>query len=54
MNIHSAGSIRPRLHLPKALLSSGMQERPGPRPAPPSSPTLSTIELRRIVAEMIG
>ena len=46
MNTQIMGSKRPKLHWPKALLSSGSMERP--------SPTLSAIELRRIVAEMTG
>ncbi|HST35883.1 MAG TPA: hypothetical protein VLK25_04545 [Allosphingosinicella sp.] len=46
MNIQTIGSQRPKLHLPKALLSRGYQE--------PRSPQLSDTELRRIVADVIG
>ena len=46
MNTQIAATKRPKLHWPKALLSSMPAER--------ISPTLSGIELRRIVAEMTG
>jgi len=46
MNIETIGSTRPKLFLPKALLS----ERPSERRVP----TLSSFELRRIVAELLG
>jgi hypothetical protein len=46
MNVQISGSSRPRLHLPKALLSDGASER--------RAPTLSSFELRRIVAELLG
>jgi hypothetical protein len=46
MNIETIGSTRPKLHLPKALLSDGSGER--------RAPTLSSFELRRIVAELLG
>jgi hypothetical protein len=54
MNIDTTGSQRPRLHLPKALLSAGYQELPRTPAAAGRSPILSAIALRRIVAEMIG
>ncbi|MGZ8997766.1 MAG: hypothetical protein ACXW2T_02815 [Allosphingosinicella sp.] len=44
MNIETIGSTRPKLHLPKALLSDGERH----------APTLSSFELRRIVAELLG
>jgi hypothetical protein len=40
------GSKRPKLYPPKALLAAGPSER--------RSPTLSGIELRHIVTEMLG
>ena len=46
MNIETIGSTRPKLHLPTALLSDGSGER--------RAPTLSSFELRRIVAELLG
>ena len=46
MNIETIGSTRPKLYLPKALLS----ERSGERRVP----TLSSFELKRIVAELLG
>ncbi len=46
MNIETIGSKRPRLHLPKALLSS--------IPGKDRSPTLTSFELRRIVADLLG
>jgi hypothetical protein len=46
MNIERIGSSRPKLHLPKALAADGRGELRG-------SP-LSSIELRRIVAELLG
>jgi hypothetical protein len=46
MNIQTIGSTRPKLHLPRALLSETTGER--------NAPTLSSFELRRIVAELLG
>jgi len=46
MNLQITGSKRPKLHLPKALLSSGSGDR--------RSPLLSGTELRRIVTQVIG
>jgi len=46
MNVEHQGPKRPRLYLPKALLAAG--------PAPCRSPTLSTLELRAAVTEMVG
>ena len=46
MNIHMIGSKRPKLSPPKALLAAGTIER--------RSPTLSCLELRHIVTEMLG
>ena len=46
MNIELNGVKRPKLWPPKALLSPASGE--------PRSPTLSGMELRRIVAELLG
>ena len=46
MNIEYIGSKRPKLYPPKALLAAGPSER--------RSPTLSGLELRKIVTEMLG
>jgi hypothetical protein len=46
MKLHMIGSKRPKLYPPKALLAAGAIER--------RSPTLSGIELRHIVTEMLG
>jgi hypothetical protein len=46
MNVHINGSKRPKLYPPKALLSAGPIER--------RSPTLSGLELRHIVTQVLG
>jgi hypothetical protein len=46
MNIETTGSVRPRLHLPRALLDA---ERSGYRTS-----GLTPTELKRIVAELLG
>ena len=46
MNVHMIGSKRPKLYPPKALLAAGPNER--------RSPTLSSLELRKIVTELLG
>ena len=46
MNIETIGSARPKLYLPKALLSERSSES--------RLATLSSFELRRIVAELLG
>ena len=48
MNTSIAGSKRPTLHLPKALLSSEPTERPRIKSGAGCFPTLSATELRRI------
>jgi hypothetical protein len=53
MNINVAATKRPKLHWPKALLSNGLEDRLEYRNRS-FAPTLSAIELRRIVAEMTG
>lgn len=53
MNTIIAATKRPRLHWPKALLPSRPEAHPGAHDTN-LSPTLSAIELRRIVAEMTG
>lgn len=45
MNIKDFGSPRPKLHLPKFLSADAREQR---------GLTLSSIELRRIVAELLG
>jgi hypothetical protein len=46
MNLQTIGSKRPKLYPPKALLAAG--------PSQSRSPTLSSLELRNIVTEMLG
>ena len=46
MNVQITGPQRPKLYPPKALLAAGPIER--------RSPTLSGLELRHIVTEMLG
>jgi hypothetical protein len=46
MNLTDTGPKRPRLYLPQALLAAGLSER--------RSPTLSSLELRKIVIELLG
>ena len=46
MNVQIEGARRPKLYPPKALLSMGPMER--------RTPSLSGLELRRIVTEVIG
>jgi hypothetical protein len=46
MQLPNIGSKRPKLYPPKALLAAGPSER--------RSPTLSHLELRHIVTEMLG
>ena len=46
MNVQTLGPQRPKLYPPKALLAAGPNER--------RSPTLSGIELRKIVTELLG
>ena len=45
MNINMTGPQRPKLYPPKALLAAGPERR---------SPTLSGLELRKIVTELLG